>query len=1102
MHRDLRPPSKNKSKPSFNVLQLNGNREMKNTSTNRKKISAAGCRGRKCLQFVWIGLLWPGIFFSCHLHLQAKGIDSLKVQQGLAIYRAAGQAYSARDWTEAFAKSGQAAQVFLEAGDTSKACAAMELQTNSYDGEGDRAIQILERAIDLYEEGLGDTSFIYFRLSLALMKQLRIRGHYPKAVSQAGRISGLEKRLLEIDRDKGMEAIFNFMIERAQISRDLGNLEQGIWELEQALAFNQDNPDCVRHRYVADAHSMLSQFYRRSKNTVLAREHHQYARDEISKIKDQTGIIEYTLLRYDADWAVILREARAYDEAQNILELTYSKAQSQSMVDEQLEAAIFANLGNVLMQTGKLDSAWLLTMKAKDIYSRDDLASNTLVAKMEITLATISRKMEKFVAGVDFAKQAAHHLSRRDAISMEDRAKAWTEAGRNYIGLGMQDSATICLLRLQLEQQEAESMIGTRCPEAWRGVAEIHGLLANFDSAEVCLRRALQACFVQGMYRGDPARIPFDQLLVESEYLTAMGELGKLQETRHRLTGCESYLAEALVHQLRAVILIAYLDAQRQNFGKAALSYDRLWRDHQWIIEGAIRCAFGMYRLHGDARFLCMALAVSELSKARQLGKRSIAADQSLVRLLDPKLHQQELELAMAIETDRRIAESAQRPDDPSARIARERLIANKITLTNLLQQIKTASPRYFDQKYGDQAQRQRVIAASHGLPLAGQARLEYFVGRDSLYAFFQTEDTLLAAVIPDRARLQQQVQAYLQAITHQASIEALEPAGKELSRALFPFPLPRKAVRQLTVVPDGFLYDLPFAALVWHGPLDVSAFAQRTPFWVYGVAMGRDFSLALHQAVAAEARHAAPSQGVVGFFPGVSYVPDSGGKALVRLRPHAALDALAGHADLRTYAGEQAHKRALLAALALPQVVEIKTHGLMDGDSIVSDAYLLMADSLGQANLLYASELYGAHALQPTLVVLNACVTAKGGFLPGEGAVTLARAFAMAGCRSVLANAWEASEAANDQLLATTYQGLAQGLGVAAALRQAQLAMLEGGQGVPRHPYYWACLELYGAGEEPLFQPRAARWPYVLVGLALFGWVALVVSRRVRRRV
>lgn len=1058
MHRDLRPPSKNKSKPSFNVLQLNGNREMKNTSTNRKKISAAGCCPGKWLQFVWIGLLWPGIFFSCHTHLQAKGIDSLKVRQGLAIYRAAGQAYSARDWATTFSKAGEAAQVFLEAGDTSKACAALELQATPFMGEdGAAALGIIERAIGLYEKGIGDTSFVYFRLNLARMRQLRGLERYPEAAAQAERVSGLEKRLLAIDRDRGVEVIFNFMIERAQISRDLGNHGQGIWELEQALAFNQDNPDCIRHRYVADAHAMLSHFYRREKNIPLAREHNQYARDELSKIKDQTGIIAYTLLRYDSDWAVILREARAYEASQDLLERIYSQAQSEGLADDVLEAAIFTNLGNVLLQTGKLDSAWLMTMKAKDIYAHSGSVNNVAIAKLEITLAAISCKMEKHTAGVDFALQAVAHASRKDAISMEDRAKAWLEAAHNYIGLGMQ------------------------------------------DSAEVCLRRALQACFAEGMYRGDPARIPFDQLLVESEYLTALGELGKLQETRHRLTGCESYLAEALVHQLRAVILIAYLDAQRQNFGKAALSYDRLWRDHQWIIEGAIRCAFGMYRLHGDARFLCMALAVSELSKARQLGKRSIAADQSLVRLLDPKLHQLELELAMAIETDRRIAESAQRPDDPAARIARERLIANKITLTNLLQQIKTASPRYFDQKYGDQAQRQRVIAASHGLPLAGQARLEYFVGRDSLYAFFQTEDTLLAAVIPDRARLQQQVQAYLQAITHQASIEALEPAGKELSRALFPFPLPRKAVRQLTIVPDGFLYDLPFAALVWHGPLDVSAFAPRTPFWVYGVAMGRDFSLALHQAVAAEARHAAPSQGVVGFFPGVSYVPDSGGKALVRLRPHAALDALAGHADLRTYAGVQAHKGAFLAALALPQVVEIKTHGLMDGDSIVSDAYLMMADSLGQADLLYASELYGAHALQPTLVVLNACVTAKGGFLPGEGAVTLARAFAMAGCRSVLANAWEATEAANDQLLATTYQGLAQGLGVAAALRQAQLAMLEGEQGVPRHPYYWACLELYGAGEEPLFQPRAARWPYVLGGLALLGLVALVIFRRRR---
>jgi CHAT domain-containing protein len=110
-------------------------------------------------------------------------------------------------------------------------------------------------------------------------------------------------------------------------------------------------------------------------------------------------------------------------------------------------------------------------------------------------------------------------------------------------------------------------------------------------------------------------------------------------------------------------------------------------------------------------------------------------------------------------------------------------------------------------------------------------------------------------------------------------------------------------------------------------------------------------------------------------------------------------------------------------------------------------------------------------------LAVLSACETGLGRQAGGEGLLGLQRAFAVAGCRSVVASLWKVDDRATQALMAAFYRVWWGDKVVSRveALRQAQLSLLkEGVRGAVREalpvrkdkrlpPYYWAAFVLSG---------------------------------------
>jgi len=157
---------------------------------------------------------------------------------------------------------------------------------------------------------------------------------------------------------------------------------------------------------------------------------------------------------------------------------------------------------------------------------------------------------------------------------------------------------------------------------------------------------------------------------------------------------------------------------------------------------------------------------------------------------------------------------------------------------------------------------------------------------------------------------------------------------------------------------------------------------------------------------------------------------------------------------------GKRATESAFKEKAANYRVLHFATHGILDRSPLHSA--LLLSGSETDDGLLEAREIIDL-PLTADLTVLSACDTGGGTFTPGEGIMGLSWAFMVAGCPTTVASHWQVGSSSTRQLMTHFYRALReQHLRPAAALRRAQLAML--GQKQYRHPLYWAGFVSIGA--------------------------------------
>lgn len=149
-------------------------------------------------------------------------------------------------------------------------------------------------------------------------------------------------------------------------------------------------------------------------------------------------------------------------------------------------------------------------------------------------------------------------------------------------------------------------------------------------------------------------------------------------------------------------------------------------------------------------------------------------------------------------------------------------------------------------------------------------------------------------------------------------------------------------------------------------------------------------------------------------------------------------------------------------------RVLAFATHGLVSGqiDGLIEPALVLTPpdDAGGGANdgLLLASEI-AEMRLNADWVILSACSTAAGDRQGAAAYGGLARAFQIAGARSLLLSHWQVRDDVAAFLSIGTIERVANGMDRAEALRQTQLEMINGAIAGGGRPSLWAPFVLIG---------------------------------------
>ncbi len=244
---------------------------------------------------------------------------------------------------------------------------------------------------------------------------------------------------------------------------------------------------------------------------------------------------------------------------------------------------------------------------------------------------------------------------------------------------------------------------------------------------------------------------------------------------------------------------------------------------------------------------------------------------------------------------------------------------------------------------------------------------------------------------------------------------------------------------KTLAIVPSGYLHYLPFAGLARPQEAGPEFLIQRKNV----VALSKASDLALLDANAAPLPKLVAYGNPDGSLPGAAQEV----KQIKEVFPSSTV-----------VVGAEATKARLKADSPNAGYLHLATHGTLNNRD-PNASYITMAGR-EEAARLHPAEIFSLPLSQTRLVTMSACSTALGRTNPGAEVTSLAEAFWVAGAPSVVASLWRVSDDSTRELMVEFYRQVKAGQSLAEALRQAQVAQL---QGEFAHPAYWAAFVLLG---------------------------------------
>lgn len=538
--------------------------------------------------------------------------------------------------------------------------------------------------------------------------------------------------------------------------------------------------------------------------------------------------------------------------------------------------------------------------------------------------------------------------------------------------------------------------------------------------------------------------------------------------------------AIGLIEEMRASIVGAET-AQQSYFARRLAPYRALV---ELLLKREQVTQALEYAERGKARALLDVLQQGRTNLTSVLTSSEAAQDRALVTRLA------ELNAQLLREYNER------QPNPARLRELRENIERQRLAHQDFQMRLYVAHPELKTQ-HGVTTAFQAAALKSGELLTPTNALLEYVSGPSGVQLIVATLEgaqpvVKAYAVATPSSSLREAVNGYRALLASRAL--HFKPAAQALFKHLLAPALAQlQGKTRLVIVPDDFLWELPFQALLdeqsryvaerWavsYAPsLGALSEMQRLERQRQGQAAEPTLLALGNPSVAASTSTIASLRGG-----GESYQFAPLPQAETEVKAIARLYSTRS----RVYLGEAAREGLFKAQAGQFDVLHLAAHGVLNNQqplySFLALAGQAAAEPKNEAparnkaakpigtpedGLLEAWELLRL-PLKPRLVVLSACETARGQVRPGEGVIGLSWAFFVAGTPTAIVSQWQVDATSTTDLMIEFHRQWRGGNGTARstpaaanALQQAALKLL---RGQFRHPFYWAGFIVIGAGD------------------------------------
>lgn len=532
----------------------------------------------------------------------------------------------------------------------------------------------------------------------------------------------------------------------------------------------------------------------------------------------------------------------------------------------------------------------------------------------------------------------------------------------------------------------------------------------------------------------------------------------------------------------------------RQSYNAAGSQFELIEQSYP-IYEQAIQTACMLFEQKAAPKYLEAAYHFAAKNKALVLLGGIQEEEAKKFSAIPMGLKEQERSLKQAIfQLESKLYEQSEDERNP---VLKDSLFSLRRDYQKLINHFEETYPDYYSSKYG--FDKSIEIAKLQQQLNNGTALIEYFVGEEQLFVFTVTKTGFdyLAMNKPEnfdqytwsfREQLQSQINA-----TDQFLVKSYQ-----LYQWLLEKPLAKPLVQgidHLVIIPDGVLLQLPFDVLVQDSNPSPSYLLRK-----YSISYAYSNQLLFkpekqHPALRVFAGYGLEYDDYT--LAGLATYVDSSAINLPLTRALGKLqysdDEVQEIAALLTgeqWTNDAATRQAFLENADQYAILHMAMHGILNEQYPMNSALVFSRQNDTTNYFLRAADLYNMQ-LNAEMVVLSACNTGAGTLQKGEGVRSLARAFSFAGCPSLIASLWSASDKATKDILIEFYKNLKQGMSKDQAMRQAKLAYLDSAPPAYQSPFFWSHLSVIGDSDQlqilaPSFVER--HWPWGLVLIAVLG--------------